>query len=141
MRFMMIVKSDQTCDREGPPQDERALKAMDKYNEALIKAGALVELSGLQPSSKGARVKFSKGIVTVTDGPFPETKELIGGYWIIDVKSKEEALEWAKRAPMPETNREVEIELRQIHDVGEFAPRRILEKSAKSAKKLAAKKS
>jgi hypothetical protein len=139
MRFMLLVKSDPTCDQEGPPQDEKFLKAMDKYNEALVKAGALVELWGLQPSSKGARVKFSKGIVTVTDGPFPETKELIGGYWIIDVKSKEEALEWVKRAPMPET-REFEIELRQIHDVGDFAPRRVLEKAPRPLKKLAANK-
>jgi len=139
MRFMMIVKSDQICDQEGPPQDEKFLKAMDRYNEALIKAGALVELSGLHPSSKGTRVKFSKGILTITDGPFPETKELIGGFWIIDVKSKEEALEWAKRAPMPET-RDLEIELRQILDAGEFAPRRILEKSPKPMKKLAAKR-
>jgi hypothetical protein len=140
MRFMMIVKSDQTCDHEGPPQDEKSLKAMDKYNEALIKAGALVELSGLHPSSKGARVKFSKGILTVTDGPFPETKEQIGGFWIIDVKSKDEALEWAKRAPMPE-DRGIEIEIRQIYDIGEFAPGRILEKSAKLPKKMAARRS
>jgi hypothetical protein len=137
MRFLMLVKST-TCDR-GAPQDETFLTAMDKYNEDLMKAGALVELSGLHPSSAGARVKLSKGLVTVTDGPFPETKELIGGFWLIEVKSKEEAVEWAKRAPMP-AGRQVEIEVRQIYDVGEFVPRRAVEKARGEGKKLAARK-
>ena len=136
MRFLMLVKST-TCDQGAPP-DEAFLKAMDKYNEDLMKAGALVELSGLKPTSEGARLKFSRGIVTVTDGPFPETKELAGGFWVIDANSKEEAVEWAKRAPMP-AGREVEIEVRQIYDVGEFAPSRAVEQARRQKKAAKAK--
>ena len=137
MRFLMLVKST-TCD-QGPPPDEGFLTAMDKYNEDLMKAGALVELSGLHPTSAGARVKLSNGLVTVTDGPFPETKELIGGFWMIDVNSKEEAVAWATRAPMP-PSRQVEIEVRQIYDVGEFVPRRAVEKARGEGKKQVAGK-
>jgi hypothetical protein len=100
MRFMMIVKSSKSCE-EGKLPSEELLAEMGKYNKELMQAGVLVDLSGLQPTSKGARVKFSGGKTTVIDGPFAETKELIGGYWIIDVKSKAEAIEWAKRVPAP----------------------------------------
>src|SRR2546421_561506 len=100
MRFMMIVKA--TKDTEaGVMPEEKLIAAMTKYNEELVKAGVLLDGTGLQPSSKGARVKFSGGKRTVIDGPFTEAKELIAGYWLIQVKSREEAIEWAKRAPAP----------------------------------------
>src|SRR6202051_3173208 len=100
MRFMMIVKASQDSEAGKMPSEE-LLSAMGKYNEELMKAGVLLDLSGLQPSSKGARIKFSGGKRTVIDGPFTEAKELIAGYWLIQVTSKEEAIEWAKRAPAP----------------------------------------
>ena len=96
--------------------DEKLLAAMGKYNEELMKAGVLLDLSGLHPSSKGARVKFSGGQRTVTDGPFPETKELIAGFWLWQVKSKEEAIEWLKRAPFEDT----EVEIRQVFEAEDF---------------------
>ena len=116
MRFMMIVKA--TKDSEaGHMPSEKLLSAMGKYNEELMKAGILLDLSGLQSSAKGARVRFSNGKRTVTDGPFAETKELIAGYWIIQVKSKEEAIEWASRCPAGDN--EV-IEIRQVQETSEF---------------------
>ena len=98
MRFMMIVKASKDSEAGKMPSEE-LLSAMGKYNEELMKAGVLVDLSGLQASSKGARIKFSGEKRTVIDGPFAETKELIAGYWIINVKSRAEAIEWAKRVP------------------------------------------
>src|SRR5262249_37894756 len=98
MRFMMIVKASKESEA-GLQPSEKLLAAMGKYNEELMKAGVLLDLSGLQPSRKGVRVRFSGGKRTVVDGPFAETKELIAGYWIIQVKSREEAIEWAKRVP------------------------------------------
>src|ERR1700732_668341 len=114
MRFMMIVKANKESEAGIMPSEE-LLSAMGKYNEELMKAGVLLDLSGLQPSSKGARIKFSGGKRTVIDGPFTETKELIAGYWIIQVKSREEAMEWARRAPFgPDVQPgESEIEIRQ----------------------------
>src|SRR5437016_4391070 len=100
MRFMMIVKANKDSEAGKMPTEE-LLSAMGKYNEELMKAGVLLDLAGLQASSKGARIRFSGGKRKVVDGPFTETKELIAGYWIIQVKSKEEAIEWAKRAPAP----------------------------------------
>jgi hypothetical protein len=96
---------------------------MGKYNEELVKAGALLDAAGLQPSSKGAKVTFQNGKPKVTDGPFVETKELIAGYWMIQVKSKEEAIEWAKRVPfdhLPSNGRAPEIELRQMFELTDF---------------------
>src|ERR1700745_3470373 len=120
MRFMMIVKA--TKDSEaGHLPSEKLLSAMGKYNEELMKAGVLLDLSGLQPSSKGTRVKFTNGKRSVTDGPFAETKELIAGYWIIQVKSKEEAIAWMKRCPNPHEE-DCEIEIRQVFEVEDFAP-------------------
>jgi hypothetical protein len=98
MRFMMIVKASKDSE-SGIMPSEQLLAGMTQFNEELVKAGVLVDLSGLQPSSKGARVKFSAGKPTVIDGPFAETRDLIAGYWIINVRSKEEAIEWAKRVP------------------------------------------
>src|SRR2546427_1624719 len=113
MRFMMIVKASKESEAGIMPSNE-LIAAMTRYNEELMKAGVLLDLSGLQPSSKGARVKFRGGKPTVVDGPFSETKELIAGYWLIDVKSKEEAVEWAKRVPAPHgEDQEGEIEIRQ----------------------------
>lgn len=100
MKFLMIVKANEISEAGVMPSAE-LLDAMGKYNEELMKAGALVELAGLKPSSEGFRVKFSAGKKTVIDGPFAETKELVAGFWIIDVKSREEALNWAKRIPDP----------------------------------------
>jgi hypothetical protein len=137
MRFMMIVKASKDSEAGKMPSEE-LLTAMGKYNEELMKAGVLVDLSGLQASSKGARIKFSGGKRTVVDGPFPETKELIAGYWIINVKSKEEAIEWAKRAPAPHgEGQESEIEIRQFFEMEDFAPSEAVNRAAKLGKELA----
>lgn len=137
MRFMMIVKANKDSEAGKLPSEE-LLTTMGKYNEELMKAGVLVDLAGLQPTSKGARIKFSKGKKTVIDGPFPETKELIGGYWIINVKSREEALDWAKRAPCPfgEGN-DGEIELRQFYEMEDFVPSEARDRGKEFEKKLA----
>jgi hypothetical protein len=122
MRFMMIIKANKDTEA-GVMPSQQALEAMGKYNEELVKAGALLAGEGLHPSSKGARVRFSKGKPSAVDGPFPETKELIAGFWIIKVSSKEEAIEWAKRIPFdPDVHMggEGEIELRQIFEVEDF---------------------
>jgi hypothetical protein len=106
--------------------DDSLIAAMTKYNEEMAKAGILLDLAGLQLSSKGARIKFSGGTPTVVDGPLAETKELIAGYWLIQVKSKQEAIDWAKRCPSPHgTGAEGEIELRQVFELDDFsrAPR------------------
>ncbi len=131
MRFLMIVKANKDSEAGCMPSEE-LLAAMTKYNEDLAKAGALLDLSGLQPSSKGARVRFSGGRRTVTDGPFAETKELIAGYWLIQVKSKEEAVEWAKRVPFEEG----EIEVRQLFELEDFAPSAAVERARELGKKL-----
>src|SRR5437016_9529779 len=128
MRFMMIVKANKDSEAGKMPSEE-LLSAMGKYNEELMKAGVLLDLSGLQPSSKGARIKFSGTKRTVIDGPFTETKELIAGFWLIQVRSKEEAIEWFKRCPNP-FDGESEIELRQLFEASDFtnATPEILEK-------------
>ena len=121
MRFMMIVKANQDSEAGVMPTDE-LISAMTKYNEELAKAGVLLDLSGLQPSSKGVRIKYSSdGTKTVVDGPFAETKELIAGYWLIQTKTREEAIEWAKRIPAPHGDaQEGTIELRQLFDLDDF---------------------
>ena len=116
MRFMVIVKANKESEAGVMPSTE-ILAAMGKYNEELAKAGVMLAGEGLHPSSKGVRVKFSGGKRTVTDGPFPETKELIAGYWLWRVKSKEEAIEWLKRAPF---DGGTEIELRQVFEAEDF---------------------
>ena len=118
MRFMIIVKA--TKDSEaGVMPSEQLLTEMGKYNEELVKAGVMLAGEGLQPSSKGARVRFSGGRRTVIDGPFAETKELIAGYWLWQVKSKAEAIEWVKRCPNPMPG-ESEIEIRQVFEAEDF---------------------
>ena len=118
MRFMLIVKADANSEAGVMPSQE-LLTEMGKYNEELVKAGVLLAGEGLHPSSKGARVKFSGSTRTVVDGPFSETKELIAGYWLIQVKSREEAIEWVKRCPNP-TDGESEIEIRQVFEAEDF---------------------
>ncbi len=118
MRFMVLVKATKDSEAGAMP-DPKLVEEMGKYNEELAKAGVLLDLSGLHPSSKGARVRFNGPNRTVIDGPFPETKELIAGYWILQVKSKEEAIEWVKRCPNPHGG-ESEIELRQVFELGDF---------------------
>ena len=115
MRFMMIVISESAAHGAGPTAE--AVAKMMEYDKALQKAGVLLALDGLLPPSTGARISYAGGKPTVTDGPFAETKEVINGYWIIQVRSREEAIEWAKRAPM--SNNEV-IEVRQIHEMSDF---------------------
>ena len=122
MRFMMLLKADKTTEA-GVLPTRKELEVMGKYNEELAKAGVLLDGAGLQPSSKGAKVTFQNGKAQVTDGPFAETKELLAGYWIIQVKSKEEAIEWARRVPLgplPGSDRVPEIELRQMFELEDF---------------------
>ena len=119
MRFMIIVKAS-TDSEAGVLPSEELMTAMGHYNEELAKAGILIDCDGLQPSSKGARVRFSGEQRTVIDGPFAETKELIAGYWIWEVKSKEEAIEWVKRCPNPMPGTEAEIEIRPIYGAEDF---------------------
>ena len=120
MRFMVLVKADKNTEA-GVLPDEKLLTAMGKYNEELVKAGVMLAGEGLHPSSKGARVRFSGANRTVIDGPFAETKELIAGFWLWNVKSKEEAIEWVKRCPNP-TGEEAEIEIRQVFEAEDFGP-------------------
>jgi len=120
MRFMMlIIPKGYEKAAPGVMPDAKAVEAMMKYNESLQKAGILLALDGLHPPSMGARVSFSGGKPRVTDGPFPEAKEVVGGYWMIQVKSKEEAIEWASRCPG--SDNEV-IELRQVQEFADFPP-------------------
>jgi hypothetical protein len=119
MRFMVLVKADKNSEA-GVLPDEKLLTEMGKYNEELAKAGVLLAAEGLQPSSKGARVRFSGDKRIVVDGPFPETKDLIAGFWIFRVKSKEEAIDWVKRCPNPFPGTESEIEIRQVLEAEDF---------------------
>jgi len=119
MRFMILVKADKNSEA-GVLPDEKLLTEMGKFNEELVKAGVMLAGEGLQPSSKGARVKFSGDKRTVTDGPFAETKELIAGFWLWQVRSKEEAIEWVKRCPNPFPGTESEIEIRQVFEAEDF---------------------
>jgi hypothetical protein len=115
MRFMVLVKADKDSEA-GVLPTEKLLADMGKFNEELVKAGVMLAGEGLQPSSKGSRVRFSGGKRTVIDGPFSETKELVAGFWLWQVRSKEEAIEWLKRAPFEET----EVELRQVFEAADF---------------------
>ena len=122
MRFMVIVKATPESEKEGALPDPELLLEMGKYNEELLNAGVLLACDGLHPSSKGARVKFSGGSPTVVDGPFTESKELIAGFSILQVKSLEEAIEWVKRAPNCSPGVDSEVEIRQIGEMEDFAP-------------------
>src|SRR5262249_57166897 len=118
MRFMVIVKATKETEASVLPSAE-ILEKMGKYNEELVKAGVMLAGEGLHPSSKGARVRFNGNQRTVIDGPFTETKELIAGFWLWKVKSREEAIEWLKRAPC---DGGAEVEIRQVFEIEEFAP-------------------
>lgn len=140
MRFMVIVKADKDTEAGVMPTEEM-LTAMGKYNEELVKAGVMLAGEGLQPSSKGARVRFSGKQRTVIDGPFSETKELIAGYWLWQVRSREEAIEWLKRAPFDNNE---EVELRQVFELEDFGAEmtpELREQEKRLIAEMAAKKS
>ena len=117
MRFMVIVKADKNSEA-GVLPNEKLLADMGKFNEELVQAGVMLAGEGLRPSSMGARIRFSGDKRIVTNGPFPKTKELVAGFWLWQVKSKEEAIEWLKRAPFDQT----EVEIRQVFEAADFAP-------------------
>lgn len=119
MRFMVTVKANKDSEAGVLPSREM-LESMGKFNEEMAKAGVMLAGEGLQASSKGARIHFDKGKPTVTDGPFTEAKELIAGFWIIQVKSKQEAIEWMKRCPPPMGNGAGDLEIRQVFEASDF---------------------
>jgi hypothetical protein len=126
MRFMILVKASKDSEAGALP-DENMIAKMATYHEELQKAGALVDASGLQPSSKGWRIKYSEGKRAFIDGPFTETKELVAGYTIIKAKSRQEAIEWTKRFPNP-SNEDSEIEVRQMFELEDFGPSEAIER-------------
>ena|SRR5205085_5537561 len=137
MKFMILVKADKNSEAGRMP-DEKLLTKMGKYNEELAKAGVMVAGEGLHPTSKGARVKFADGKHIVTNGPFPESNDLVAGFWIWQVQSKEEAIEWVKHAPFGQG---AEIEIRQVHeaeDFGEAFTPELREQEERIAAKMAA---
>jgi len=140
MRFMAIVKANKESEA-GVLPDEKLLADMGKFNEELVKAGVLLAAEGLQPSSKGARVRFSGNKRTVIDGPFSETKELVAGFWLFQVKSLDEAIEWIKRSPNPFPTGDSEIEIRQVFEADDFGPEftpELKEQEKRLGKKMAA---
>jgi hypothetical protein len=140
MRFMVIVKADKDSEA-GVLPDKKLLSDMGKFNEDLVKAGVMLAGEGLQPSSKGARVRFSGSKRTVIDGPFSETKELIAGFWLFQVKSLEEAIEWVKRSPNPHPGKESEIEIRQVFEADDFGAEfttELREQEQRTGKQMAA---
>ena len=131
MRFMMLVKA--SADTEaGVLPDEKTLAAMGRFNEEMVKAGVMLDGSGLQATAKGARVRFAGGKPKVTDGPFSETKELVAGYWLIQVKSRAEAIEWAKRVPFADG----EIEIRQLFELTDFPAGPAIDQMVELGKRL-----
>jgi hypothetical protein len=141
MRFMILVKADKNTEA-GVMPSEKLLADMGKYNEELAKAGILLVAEGLHPSSKGARVKFSGAKRTVVDGPFTDAKDLVCGFWVFQVKSKEEAIEWVKRCPNP-VEGETEIEIRQVFEAEDFGPEltpEVREAETRMRDQIAAKK-
>lgn len=140
MKFMLIVKGNEQSEAGKLPTSEQ-LETMNKFNEELFKAGVLLDLSGLHPVSSSVRVKYQAGKRSVIDGPFAESKEVIAGYWVIQVKSREEAIEWAKRAPMDcglSANESAEVEVRQLYELDEFGENAGVEASRELAKKMEA---
>jgi hypothetical protein len=138
MRFMVMIRSDEETEA-GVMPSEADLTAMGKYNEELVKAGVMLAGEGLHPSSRGARVKFSDGQPTVIDGPFTESKELIAGFWLLEVKSKEEVIEWVKRVPCTD-GVETTIEIRQVFEADDFGDGMTPELREKDAQLRAAEK-
>ncbi|HET9577248.1 MAG TPA: YciI family protein [Usitatibacter sp.] len=142
MRFLVMVRATQTSEAGILPDDPKLFEEMGRFNVELVNAGIMQAGEGLQPSSKGARIRFSKdNRRSVIDGPFPETKELIAGFWIWKCASKDEAIAWAKRAPSPFPGEECEIEIRQFYEMEDFSektfPPELREKEAKLRAKLA----
>jgi hypothetical protein len=135
MRFMVLVKANKDSEA-GVLPDEKMLAAMGKYNEELVKAGVMLAGDGLQPSSKGARVRFEGKKRTVIDGPFSESKELVAGYWIWQCRSKEEAIEWLKRAPFDNGE---EVEIRQVFELSDFGESEAIEHHRRLQDQLARK--
>ena len=131
MRFMMIVKASPESEAGVLPTEEQ-LAEMARYNEELARAGVLLAVEGLQPSSKGARVRYEGSRRTVIDGPFTETKELVAGFWLIQARSREEAIEWARRVPF----REGEVEVRQVFELEDFDPSEALERHVRLREQL-----
>ncbi len=139
MRFIVIVKASKESEA-GVMPSEKLLADMGKFNEELVKAGVMLAGEGIQPSSKGVRVKFSGSKRTVVDGPFAETKELIAGFWLFQVKSLDEAIEWVKRSPNPHPDHESEIEIRQLFEADDFGEEftpELRKQEEKLAKKMA----
>jgi hypothetical protein len=140
MKFMMIVKANKDSEAGKMPSQE-LLAAMGAYNEQLMKAGVLVDLAGLQPTSKGFRIKFERGKRTLINGPFAETKELIAGYWIINVRSREEAIGWANRIPEPfGAGEEAVVEIRPFFELEDFTPGEAIDRARALGEELAATK-
>ena len=135
MKFMILVKADKNSEA-GVMPDEKTLAAMGKYNEELVKAGVMLDGNGLQPSSKGARVRFSGDKRRVIDGPFAETKELVAGYWILQCKSLAETIEWIKRCPNPH-NEDSEIEIRQLFELDDFGTSEAVEHHRRLGEQIA----
>src|SRR4051794_18758582 len=121
MRFMILIKASKNSEA-GVMPSEKLLTEMGKFNEELVKAGIMLGGEGLHSSSKGAKVRFSGGKTAVIDGPFSETKELIAGFWMWNVSSREEAIEWVKRVPQPTEDGEYEIEIRRVFEAADFGP-------------------
>lgn len=141
MRFMIIRKADRNTEADPTPlPSEALLAAMGKYNEELVRAGAMLDGAGLHPSRKGARVKFSGGKPTVIDGPFAEAKELIAGYTLIQAKSREEAIEWVKRWPPLDGDGEVELEIRQLYELEDFGPSEAIDRMRELGEQIASRK-
>ncbi|CAD6561206.1 hypothetical protein LMG27952_07394 [Paraburkholderia hiiakae] len=120
MRFMIMVRANALTEAGEPPDDVEIFAEMARYHDELAKAGVLLDASGLQPSSRGFRVHYTNGKPTIVDGPFAETKELIAGYTLIQVRSRDEALEWARRFPSPFGQAECEVEVRQLYELDEL---------------------
>ena len=137
MRFMVMVKATKDSEAGVLPSEE-LLEAVGKFNEEMVKAGVMLDGNGLQASSKGARIRFSGDKRTVIDGPFAETKELVAGYWILQVKSKAEAIEWIKRCPNPH-NVDSEIEIRQLFELDDFGDSEAVDRHRDLAEQLANK--
>jgi len=138
MRFMVMVKATKDSEAGNMPSEE-LLSAMAKYNEELVKAGVMLDGNGLQPSSKGARVRFSGDRRTVIDGPFAETKELVAGYWIFQCKSLAEAIEWVRRCPNP-MYEDSDIEIRQVFELEDFGESPAVEHHRKLHEELASRR-
>jgi|SRR5215469_3125801 len=140
MRFLMMVRANQDTEAGIMPSDDALITAMTRYNEEMAKAGVLLDGVGLQPSSNGARIKFSAGRATVIDGPF-DSRELIAGYWLIQTKSRDEAIEWAKHCPAPHgEHAEGMIELRQLFELDDFAPSPAIDDARRLEQELANKR-